>query len=510
MILLPLIAGVQIAQMKAVSSLMDTRGSEAAGQIAAEAVGGIRTVAALGLQPGMMVRFTAALAKELSFARRRAIAAGLGTGAGSGVIFASYAAVFYAGGQLISRDVIAFQDMLQTFFAVTMAAQGVGMASSFAIDSGKANRATRAIFSLLDAQPAADPCPHWAAPGAEGRLLPPLLAAELDAKVSGGSAGVTTVNPEVAAAAAYEAKLVEDDAAASAAAVGTLELRNVVFAYPTRPHLPVLRGVSLKIQAGTTVALVGPSGSGKSSLVALLERWYDPQQGSVLLDGVDVRSLRPHALRACMALVSQEPSLFGDSVAYNIAFGRVGSKPEPGLGAPLEAGASWAGADDAADDDNAPEAVKAKSNSHGIAQPQGHHHGHAAPVDPEVLTAAAAANAADFISTFKHGYDTHVGDRGSQLSGGQKQRVAIARAVIRRSRILLCVRVCCVLIVSHRNERVAIAAHVSTHNVALPRPRPPTPRCRRLDEATSALDSGAYCPLTRRHACRPCAFAWTH
>jgi ABC-type multidrug transport system fused ATPase/permease subunit len=96
----------------------------------------------------------------------------------------------------------------------------------------------------------------------------------------------------------------------------------VTFSYPTRPDNAVLQDVSLEIQPGQVVALVGPSGCGKSSIIALLERWYDAQSGSISVDGIDVKSLHPHWLRDCMALVQQEPVLFGDSLAYNIQYGQ--------------------------------------------------------------------------------------------------------------------------------------------------------------------------------------------
>ena len=271
------------------------------------------------------------------------------------------------------------------------------------------------------------------------------------------------------------------------------------FAYPTRPNIPILRGLSLTVEPGTVTALVGPSGCGKSSLIGLLQRFYDVTAGSILLDGVDIRRLPVAWLRAQMALVQQvraretsrrrrqrrrarrlpaarawssgsthftalcvprvrsthcaqpatntrrlsdprpvrsfldrtpflhphspsrpqphfrapfthppqEPTLWGDSIAYNVGYGVVGAaKPAPEQGVALDAGA------------DAP-------------QPPGF------VVPPAVAAAARDANAEDFILGFKHGYATHVGARGSQLSGGQKQRVAIARAIIRNPRILL-------------------------------------------------------------------------
>jgi ATP-binding cassette subfamily B (MDR/TAP) protein 1 len=165
--------------------------------------------------------------------------------------------------------------------------------------------------------------------------------------------------------------------------VGKLELSAVRFAYPARPDAPVYRGLDLTIEAGQTVALVGPSGAGKSTAVQLLERFYDPDEGAVLLDGRDVRELNVAWLRSQIGLVSQEPVLFSGSIRDNIRNG----KP------------------DASDD--------------------------------EIEAAARLANAHTFVSALTDGYETEVGEQGVQLSGGQKQRVAIARAIVRDPAILV-------------------------------------------------------------------------
>ncbi|KAK9807462.1 hypothetical protein WJX73_010304 [Symbiochloris irregularis] len=168
---------------------------------------------------------------------------------------------------------------------------------------------------------------------------------------------------------------------------GEVELRDVWFAYPSRPDIQVLKGLSLHVRPGLKVALVGPSGQGKSTIVNLIQRFYDPQQGAVLLDGVTLPALDHAWLHRQVAIVSQEPVLFAESLFYNIAFGA-----ERG-----EAGVSLA----------------------------------------QVEEAAKLANAHDFISSFPQGYRTQVGERGVRLSGGQKQRVAIARAILLRPRVLL-------------------------------------------------------------------------
>ena len=173
---------------------------------------------------------------------------------------------------------------------------------------------------------------------------------------------------------------------------GTLELRNVKHIYPSRSEVVVMEDVSLVIPAGKTTALVGASGSGKSTIVGLVERFYDPVGGIVLLDGHDISTLNLHWLRQQIALVQQEPILFSQTIRENIKNGLVGSKYE-----------------------NEPE------------ERQGQ----------RIIEAAKKANAHDFISSLPDGYETHVGERGFLLSGGQKQRVAIARAIVSDPQILL-------------------------------------------------------------------------
>jgi len=162
---------------------------------------------------------------------------------------------------------------------------------------------------------------------------------------------------------------------------GEVELERVRFAY--RGRVPVLRDVSLHVPAGSRVAIVGPTGAGKTTLLSLLVRFYDPQQGRVLIDGVDIRRLTLASLRAQIALVLQEPMLFAGSVAENIRYGRLDASMD------------------------------------------------------EVIAAAKAANAHDFVSRLPHGYETLLGERGAGLSGGERQRVSVARAFLKDAPILV-------------------------------------------------------------------------
>jgi ATP-binding cassette subfamily B protein/subfamily B ATP-binding cassette protein MsbA len=160
-----------------------------------------------------------------------------------------------------------------------------------------------------------------------------------------------------------------------------VQIERVTFGY--QPGRPVLSGISLEVGAGQTLAIVGATGAGKTTLVNLVPRFFDPWEGSVRIDGLDVRDVSLRSLRRQVALVLQEPFLFPLSVAENIAFGR-------------------------------PDATR-----------------------PEIEAAARAANAHEFITHLPEGYDTVIGERGATLSGGERQRISIARAVLKNAPILI-------------------------------------------------------------------------
>lgn len=166
-------------------------------------------------------------------------------------------------------------------------------------------------------------------------------------------------------------------------AKGGIHFKGVTFHYPSRPEISALDKVTLDIKPGETIALVGPSGAGKTTVIQLIQRFWDPETGSVEIDGYDLRSLSRHDFRRAIALVPQDPVIFAASARDNIRFGR-------------------------------PEAT-----------------------DADVEAAARAAHAHNFLSALPQGYDTYVGERGVMLSGGQKQRIAIARAILRDAPILL-------------------------------------------------------------------------
>jgi ATP-binding cassette subfamily B protein len=164
---------------------------------------------------------------------------------------------------------------------------------------------------------------------------------------------------------------------------GEITFDNVSFRYPTRPNVAALEDVNLEIAAGETVAFVGPSGAGKTTIIQMIQRFYDPKEGEIRIDGVPLPKMDRDAFRKYISLVPQDPVIFAASARENIRFGR-------------------------------PDAT-----------------------DAEVETASKAAAAHEFISALPDGYDSYVGERGVMLSGGQKQRIAIARAILRNAPVLL-------------------------------------------------------------------------
>ncbi|MEO1198137.1 MAG: ABC transporter transmembrane domain-containing protein [Pseudomonadota bacterium] len=224
-----------------------------------------------------------------------------------------------------------------------------------------------------------------------GTLSQFLLYAVFAAGALGELSQVWTEMQQAAGAAERLSELLEEDADITAPAMpvalppsqGRIALEDVRFAYPGRPDVTVLDGLAFTVDPGQRVSLVGPSGAGKSTVFHLVMRFYDPQSGSVSVDGVDVRSADPGEVRARLAIVPQEPVIFADTILENIRFGRPGAS------------------------------------------------------GAEVRDAAAAAHVDAFAETLPDGYDTLIGERGVTLSGGQRQRVAIARAILKDAPILL-------------------------------------------------------------------------
>ncbi|CAN6341211.1 unnamed protein product [Urochloa humidicola] len=309
---------------------------EEATQVANDAVRSIRTVASFCAEPKVMKTYYGKCKAPLRQGIRQGIVSGLGFGVSFFILYCTYALCFYVGAKFVLDGKATFTEVFRVFFALLMATIGVSQTSALGSDSAKAKQSASSIFALIDRKSKIDP-----------------------------SSDNGTILVEVA---------------------GELELRHVCFSYPSRPEMQIFRDLNLRIPSGKTVALVGESGCGKSTIIALLERFYDPDSGMVTLDGVDIRTLKVSWLRQQLGLVSQEPDLFNDTIRVNIAYGR------------------QQGGD---------------------------------ATEEEIVAAAKAANAHGFISALPEGYSTLAGERGAQLSGGQRQRVAIARAVLRDPRVLL-------------------------------------------------------------------------
>ncbi|XP_027152628.1 putative multidrug resistance protein [Coffea eugenioides] len=302
-------------------------------ELASEAVGNHRIITAFYSQDKVMTLFQKAQVGPKKESRKQSWYAGLGLFTSQFLGATNMALLFWYGGKLIYHQDISFKHLFQTFFIMMTAGKVVGESGSMSTDLSKGTDALKALFMILRRTSMMDPDDQHA-----------IIPSQLHGKV---------------------------------------ELKEVDFFYPTRPKQLILNNLSLTVEAGEVVALVGQSGSGKSTIIRMIERFYDPSKGSVEIDGIDIKLYNLRALRSHIAWVGQEPCIFARTIHENIAYGTQGA------------------------------------------------------TEAEVVEAATLANAHEFISSMQDGYGTYCGERGAQLSGGQKQRIAIARAILKKPRIFL-------------------------------------------------------------------------
>uniref|UniRef100_A0A1B0D3W1 ABC-type xenobiotic transporter n=1 Tax=Phlebotomus papatasi TaxID=29031 RepID=A0A1B0D3W1_PHLPP len=311
-----------------------------AGAVAEEVLSSIRTVVAFGGEEKEAERYAKRLKPAQKAGRRKGAFSGLGEGLLRMFSYSINSLAFWYGITLIlddrSKEVKEYNPaiLMIVFFGILVGSENMAKAGPFLEAFATARASAYSVFKIIDRESAIDPM------SGNGKII---------------NTGMK----------------------------GDVEFKGVSFHYPSRPDVPTLRNLNIGVSSGQTIALVGHSGCGKSTILQLLQRFYDPNEGKICVDGYDIRLLNTSWLRSNIAVVGQEPVLFATSVKENIRCGK-------------------------------PEATQ-----------------------KEIENAAKSSGVHDFIISLPDGYDTQVGELGAQMSGGQKQRIAIARALIQNPKILL-------------------------------------------------------------------------
>ncbi|KAG4215122.1 hypothetical protein ERO13_A01G157900v2 [Gossypium hirsutum] len=329
-------------------------------QLASEAIVNHRTITAFSSQKKILHLFVETMRGPRQQSIKQGYISGFGLFSSQFLTTSSISLTFWYGGRLITQGLVTPKHLFQAFFILMSTGQNIANIGSMTSDLAKGGCAIKRIFAILD----------W--------------RSEIEPHEDGKGIEVEESNK------------------------GEIELKDVFFAYPARPNQMIFKGLCLKIKASKMLALVGQSGSGKSTIIGLIERFYDPQTGSIIIDGYDIKSYKLRNLRSHIALVSQEPTLFAGTIRQNIVYGKVEAK------------------------------------------------------EAEIRKAAILANAHEFISSMKDGYETYCGERGVKLSGGQKQRIALARAILKTPMILLLDEATSALdIVAHRLSTIEKADSIA-------------------------------------------------